>query len=491
MPHYVGMGRAIFERGNGFAYPNAYDYRDDAPVIYFHWFIWLLGFGVVKLGFEPGAWFVTLGVVGAVACSWVTLKLVEAILPTRRFLTLLFLLAMWGGGFLCLARIAANIHAGRPWSDDICAYDPFDGYWFMNWGRNLIYPTEATYHALAAACWLAVLRGRWPWAVAAAAAVAATHPFSGLEVFLMLLAWWGLEFCLRPDRRHAVPLLALVVVIGLFGWYYGVYLESFPQHRHLRNALELNWTLSPLALVLGIGPVALFTLARLIVDRRALDKDVGFLLTCFAVAFLLSNHQWFIHPVQPLHYTRGYFWLPLCLIGLPWGQRVLSNWRQRMRPVVFAATTALMGAVAVSDNALFLRKNIDNPEHVVYLWPAADDMFRWIKQNRLQGVLLTRFPDLGYWASVYTSLRPFTGHGHSTPDYNLRLGELDLFFDRGQWRPWLPDVDYIVIGKKHLDATRKILTRTDSRTWRPIYQNQDLVLLEAEEATSHSQQGSN
>src|SRR6185503_7540289 len=45
-PYYAANGREIFERGNGFAYPNPYDSDPATPVIYFHWLVWLLGFGV-------------------------------------------------------------------------------------------------------------------------------------------------------------------------------------------------------------------------------------------------------------------------------------------------------------------------------------------------------------------------------------------------------------------------------------------------------------
>jgi hypothetical protein len=81
MPYYSAHGREVFERGNGFAHPNPYDPDPMAPAIYWHWFPWLLGFGITKLGLDPGVQFVMLGIVGALVCSWVTLRLVEAVLP--------------------------------------------------------------------------------------------------------------------------------------------------------------------------------------------------------------------------------------------------------------------------------------------------------------------------------------------------------------------------------------------------------------------------
>src|SRR5262245_2369956 len=160
MPYYCANAREIFERGNGLAHPNAYDPDPEAPVIYFHCLIWLLGFGIKKVGLDPGRLFVATGVIGSFLCSYLTLRLVETRLHECRFRITLFLFTMWGGGLLCIGRVAQNLLSGRPAGESLFAYDPFDGWWFQNWGRNLIFPTEAVYHALAAAVWLAVLGSR-------------------------------------------------------------------------------------------------------------------------------------------------------------------------------------------------------------------------------------------------------------------------------------------------------------------------------------------
>src|SRR5438445_9593771 len=91
MPYYAANGREIFERGNGLAHPNPYDPDPQAPVIYFHWLTWILGFGLKKLGLEPGLFFVGIGVIGSMLCSYLTLRLIEARLPKSRHRNVLFL----------------------------------------------------------------------------------------------------------------------------------------------------------------------------------------------------------------------------------------------------------------------------------------------------------------------------------------------------------------------------------------------------------------
>lgn len=213
MPYYCADGREIFERGNGFMYCNPYDPDPAAPVIYFHWLLWLLGFMTMKLHISPGMATVATGAVAGVVCAWLTFRLVEAILPSRRWLGLCYLAVMWGGGLLVAAAGVANLCTGQQLVVNLLRFDPFEGCWFLNWGRNLVLPNETVYHALVAWCWLAVVRDRqWP-AVAAVTALAATHPFSGVQHLLVLGAW--LVFQRPRSLVSAAPLVAVAAGLAV------------------------------------------------------------------------------------------------------------------------------------------------------------------------------------------------------------------------------------------------------------------------------------
>ena len=179
-PYYSANGRVIFQRGNGFAYPNPYDPDAKSPVIYFHWLPWILGFGITRLGWDPGLLYCGIGVFASLVFSWLTLRLVECLLSDARFRYALFFLVMWGGGILCLWQVV-HIALGRSPVSDLFNFDPGWGWWFLNWGRNLIYPHETVYHAIVAATWLAVITHRRLLVVLGAVLLATTHPFSGLQ----------------------------------------------------------------------------------------------------------------------------------------------------------------------------------------------------------------------------------------------------------------------------------------------------------------------
>ncbi len=470
-PYYCANGREVFERGNGFAHPNPYDPAPDAPTIYFHWITWLLGFGVKKLALDPGVAYVAVGVLGGLACSWFTLRLVEAVLPDRRLSVPLFFLAMWGGGIACITRVAVNLLEGLPVGEDLLDFDPAHGWWFQCWGRNLLFAPEAVYHALVAFVWLALVRDRRWSAVAGTVLLAATHPFSGLQVLLMVLAWFSLLAFQERSGRAALPWLVIAATLGLFLWYYMVFLESFPHHRELRHVWIIDWTISVPTLLLAIGPVGCLAVKRVSQDGTR-DRRVWLFGTCFLVSFALAKHDWFVKPVQPLHFTRGYLWLPLYLIALPWIQRFLVA--RLARGVRFSSVLALsvFGVIALSDNTVFLVENWQSSEAAepLHLSPHEREMLRWVDRQGLDGVLLCSHPDLSYLSGTYTSARPYLGHIYNTPRYLER---------RSQTAEWLAGkdvvlfnpVDYVLVRRAELPSLRAL------PGWRCLHENEELVLL--------------
>jgi hypothetical protein len=477
MAYYAANGRAVFERGNGLTYPNPYDPDPTAPAIYFHWLVWLLGLGVVKGGADPGLLFNGVGLVGAFACSWLTLRLVLTVLPETRYRIGLFLLTMWGGGVLCLVRALDIVLAHRPLTDDLFLYDPHGGWWFLNWGRNLIYPTEAVYHALVAAAWLAlVTRHPW-WALAPAGLLAATHPFSGLQLLLILFTWYAIQTC-RSFTWGSLSrwFVAGALLAGVL-FYYLVFLESFEQHRALRQVWSLEWTLSKPAILLGYGPVALLALSRVVLRRRSLRPDVGFWATCFVVSFLLANHQWFVAPRQPLHFTRGYVWMPLWLIGLPALQGALIYLRGALRPLTYAVAAALLGCLACLDNGLFIVAICQTRGVGHYLSREERDALRWLDTHHCQGVLLCSKPAVSYLGATYTNLRPYLGHAYNTPNYAERAARVRKWLEGEEWNDTWGEIDYVMVERQ------AGVSPPATAMWQCVYENESWVIWQVSDAS--------
>jgi len=425
MPYYCANGREIFERGNGLMYCNPYDPDPAAPVIYFHWLPWVFGVGTKLLGLDPGLVFVITGAIGGLVCAVATYRIVEIVLPDPRCRDACYLFVMWGGGLLVLPALAANLLSGTPWWDDLLRFDPFEGWWFLNWGRNLVMPQEAVYHALVALGWLAALRGcDWP-AVAAVTALALTHPFSGIQHLAVLGCWLAIRGIRQPAAR--MPLAAVAAVTAAFLGYYFLYLPSFPQHREVHGTWSLDWTLPLSSLVLGYGPVAALAAARCRQDWRAWKPQMTCLVVAAAVSLLLVKHELFLPARQPLHFTRGYVWLPLALLGLPLVQRFCQWATARPLQGGRLAVAALLGGLAIFDDATFILHFWHQPadRHTdVRVDPALADAFRFLDRAGTTGIVLVLKPDAADWedynylAATYTGLTPLVGHPWLTPQHD-------------------------------------------------------------------------
>ena len=100
---------------------------------------------------------------------------------------LAFCCFFWGGGILSLAGLAAGLLVHRFGWGAASAFDPFGGWWFLNFGRNLVYPNEAYYHGLFLLCLWLLIRRRFAATLAIAALMSLSHPFTGLAAALILM----------------------------------------------------------------------------------------------------------------------------------------------------------------------------------------------------------------------------------------------------------------------------------------------------------------
>jgi hypothetical protein len=464
-PYYLANGRAIFERGNGWMGPNPFDPDPAAPAIYFHWLIWLFGALTVFGGFEPGAVYVGVGGTAGLVFARLTLELVIRLTRGSPQAPLLFLLAMWGGGIAALARAAQILVAGEPSLTQLTLFEPFDGWWFLPWGRNLSYATEATYHALVLGVWLTFLARRWGWLLVCTAAITATHPFTGAQVLACLGAWLTLNQ-LAPGwtetpRLGWKPVVGFGAIGAAFAAYYLVYLPSFPQHAKLTLTWALDWTETGLQTVVAYLPVSALA-AVAIARRETLPRSQAIFFGVFgAVSFALSHHHWVAASHQPLHFTRGYVWMPLFLLGLPLLDRTIREVITRRRPRALALGAGLT-LLACADNAAFVLEASRTWESsgVAAIDRELREVFTRIEDGQLEGVLLSNDATAAYLAATYTSARPYLGHWANTPDMRLRMHQAERYFRSGHAGPWLESIDLCLVRGR---------LAGEARPWMPVF----------------------
>lgn len=263
----------------------------------------------------------------------------------------------WGGGMLVLVGLLYGwLTAGAPLAELIAFY-PQQAFWFLNLGGNLFFTTQAFYHLVFFGTILLVLRRRWAAALGGTVLLSASHPFTGLQLIAVLGCWSGVEFTIADKDRPPVysPLFLAALATAHLGYYLWLLPHVSMEHRPVQRQWSLPWTLPASSLFAAYGPASLLAaaaLARRLARGCGLETAHRLLLVWFAVSLMLGKHELLIKPIQPLHFTRGYVWTPLFLLGAP----VLVDLLGAASRIAMArlAVPAAIVALLLLDNAVWL-----------------------------------------------------------------------------------------------------------------------------------------
>jgi hypothetical protein len=464
MPYYAANARQYLDGGaSGLAYSNPYDVDPHSPPLYFQPLTLLLA-GLMRIThLDPGLLFAAIGLLATLAAMLALLALCDRCCSARGGMRLwLQLLVAWGGGCLVLVSWLDCRWHNLPL--DLFLDDPHDGFWMLNFGRNFIFPTEAFYHLLVLLVMLAVAVRRLRLALAIVWLLALSHPFTGMQYALIFAAWVSCEWLWakcphtgpmrgRGSDSQSGPSLALrasetetemTITLSTVCWaclplavgavYYLGFLPRYESHRALVAQWSQYWVLTVKTMVAAYCLVGLLVLLRFRFRRTLslwLDDPLSrFLLLGVGISLLLANHDLFIAPRQPLHFTRGHIWLPLCLVGLPliaaaW-DRLATAGRRRAGVALAAVFTLVM----LADNAMFFGQQYSRPPGFM-LSTEQRALFAELARCGRQTVLLADDPVLSYLAASYTAARPYLGHLYNTPHVEEKIAAVAAFFAGG------------------------------------------------------------
>jgi len=449
-PYYIANAREHFDKGSfTFLYGNPFSPDPETPRIYFQPHILLLGTFVYWTGWDPGTIYVIFGLLAALACARVMVALYQHLFgltsPAHWVGLIIF---FWGGGALVLAGGAITgyywFYGGDFTVKYLFQFDPMLGWWFLNLGRNLVLPTEAYYHALFLGCILMMLKRNFVVAIGLAFLLSASHPYTGLELLLILCLWTMVETIFIRDAHvpHTLfPATSLFAILHV--WYYLVYLSRFDEHRILVSQWEQAWIMTAGTMLAAYSLVGILALLRLRSRIAALeflaDWKNRLLAAWFVVAFTLANHELFMHPVQPLHFTRGYIWASLFLIGTP---TLIAVFDKLLRYGKYAGRVITLALVLLflSDNATWLGAVSSQPMRSdILMTPAQREVLHWMDSTgSATELLVSQDERIGYLATVYAPVRSRYSHPFNTPNASRRKDEIQQFFAGGtvleEWR---------------------------------------------------------
>lgn len=421
-PGYVAYAKQYLDADTfSIFYSNPFNDSGNYPSIYFQVQSLFLALAL-KTGIPAGALLIPFTLICSFFCFRVLIALFDHLVPKPRYRTLCIVLFAWGGGLIVAGSTIYNLFAGQnPWNS-LFILDPANGWWGLNLGRSLFFSCEAYYHLLFLLTIFCIVKRKWLPALLVAVLLSLSHPFTGVELLSIVCTWLFAEKILA--RNKEIPWFFAITNIALLAfhaWYYLYYLAGYADHRSVNEQYALNWYLRweyilPAYAITGLLAVA--TMLRLkITFFRSMENRL--FLCWFIIALLLAKHELFMKPMQPIHFTRGYIWTSLFLIGIP----ALQSWlgqlsTYRLKHIILG----IFASIFLLDNGMWVIKYASSPvksTSVTYLTQEEKNILEILKKNTTSKTLIIGNSSeeniLPYLATVYTPAYSWLSHPYTTP----------------------------------------------------------------------------
>ncbi len=437
MPYYMANAREHFDQGFQLTYGNPYA-GYNTPAIYFQPQIFILGL-MQQLGLDPGVTFNCFGLLALFFAAIVAVRFYTEVVGTETTAKRIGLVCFfWGGGVLILAGLTDCLLRGYPLSK-LWIYDPYGGWWMLNFGRNLVYPTEAYYHGVFLLSLLCLIRRRFGWSLVCAALLSCSHPFTGLALICVLIAYSGIELAIGSGVVNLRFMLVAILIAVLHVSYYLIWLNRFSDHRALQSQWQIPWLYPPKtfipALIIVAG-LAIWRLARSPI-KCFRNPLIRLFAVWFLVVFALTQHNLLVaRPFQPIHFARGYDWMALFFIGAPTLIAILDRLLIIPAPWVRRGALILFVGLFMFDNLTWLAKTAIHNEQAITLTTSQSDVLYWLSRNLRSGdMVICQDYLVSYLVSTYTPARSWKGHWANTPSMTLRSNEVERLFREGRVLP--------------------------------------------------------
>lgn len=459
---YVAYGKQYLDSDkNSFFYSNPFNDSDDHQPIYFQTQTIFFA-ALLKAGIPPGWILIPFTLLCSIICFRLLIAIYDHLFPGNKYRTISIWLFAWGGGLLTLSGFFAQLIYGTSAVNSIFFLDPGSGWWGLNFGRALFFSCEAYYHVLFLGVIYCLLKQKWAGVLAISAILSISHPFTGIELLGIASAWLLAEKIVFKNKNIPAWLVIGELLVLLFHlYYYLYYLNQYDDHRSVNEQYALNWRLRFFSIIPAYcftGLLALLSVWKINKPGKFFSQSQNRLfLFWFLVAFSLANHEMVIKPMQPLHFTRGYIWTALFLLGIP----ALHYLFNKLTTSVFQKF--ILGSFVLlffSDNMVWIYSQSGakpTSPSTSYLNTEQEEVFALLKKHTTNRSLLIGADELiPYMSTVYTSAYPWLSHPFTTPHVAQKKAALSRFLESGEIDPSWKGRDLIfVIDKKDSLAVKR------------------------------------
>ena len=417
---YIAYAKQYTEQGNAhLQYSNPFNDGNGYAPVYFQ--VQTVFFALLLKAGIPIALILPLfTIISAFICFLLIIGIYDHLASPGRNRVLHIWLFAWGGGLLILAGVVFHFlyRPSAPLTEDLFTIDPEGGWWGLNLGRSLFFSCEAYYHALFLSCIFFILKTRWIVALFFMLLLSLSHPFTGIELALIICFWLVVEVVINRKSIPAWFIAGALLVTTFHIYYYLFYLEQFPDHKSVSQQYALTWGLKYYRMIPAYAIVGALALGSIYISsfKTFFQSAHNRLFLCwFIAAFLLANHEVFISARQPIHFTRGYIWTSLFLLGLPYLQHFINMLTSKRKLAILAAFVFIF----LLDNFLWISLHAaSRAEHpgTAYITQEQKEVFNFINERSDNNTLLvSNHNDMAYLSAVYTSVYPLDSHPYTTP----------------------------------------------------------------------------
>ncbi|MGB3005755.1 MAG: hypothetical protein WBC06_04545 [Chitinophagaceae bacterium] len=443
-------------------YSNPFNDSDDHQPIYFQTQTILFAV-LLKAGIPPGWILIPFTLICSLICFRLLISIYDHMFPGNKYRTISIWLFAWGGGLLTLGGFFAQLLYGSLTVNSIFFLDPGAGWWGLNFGRSLFFSCEAYYHFLFLSVIYCLLKQKWAGVLAISAILSVSHPFTGIELLSIASAWLLAEKIVFKNKSIPAWLVTGEFLILLFHLYYYLYfLNQFNDHQSVNEQYALNWRLRFFSIIPAYFITGLLALLSVLKTSKPgkffFQSKNRLLLLWFLVAFSLANHEMIMKPMQPLHFTRGYIWTSLFLLGIP----ALHYLFSKLSVSVFQKINFVFFLLLFfSDNLVWIYKQSSvktKTTSTSYLNFEQQGIFALLNKHTTNRTLIIGTDELiPYMSTVYTKAYPWLAHPFTTPYVAQKRAALSRFIVFGETDPSWKGKDLIfVIDKKDSLAVKRV-----------------------------------
>jgi len=483
-PVYLVLSKEIATEGRFIFYSSPYAIEEDFPKIYTHLLPLLLGYTWKLTGISlQTLWWLTRLIFGPIMFL-LAFQILRLYITNEKYLVAGAIMLGLSGGLAYLHAFLRFLLFGDDFFIGWMVLEQTYDWWFTNLFRVTYYPLELFAHVLFFSSVLFLLRKQYSYSAVAFLLTWWAHPFAGALLTTIYIAFFAIETAVykKDMKKIAFPFLGISL---LFISYYLIVIPSNPLAKELMTSfrfLPISKHLAP-----GLYPSAwgIFLFLPLLYGRKIFrEEKTRFLLYWVLVNIILINHDLLIQPgFQPMHFTRGYFFFPLCILSLL-GLKTLLQGNKNLNLIL-----AILIVLSLPDTVLFVYKfvtlggdgselelpHIDKSKSQLtyHTSPLRITETQWDVLKKLQGmdkeVILAKDNMTNFLIPLYTNHKTPLGHIDYVPHFDEKMNNSIGYFET--MNEGLIE-DYGVSIAVHIKPLR-----TGVNTSKIIYENRDYALI--------------